>query len=287
MRRPYDCRMSGIPERLLERLDELALVLAERGDALALIALGSVGRDVDRLDDHSDLDFFVITEGAAKQRYLEQIDWLEAVSPVGYSFVNTADGRKVLFSDGLYAEYAIFTVDELGEASFPPGRLVWSRADAPAGLDCVGSRPDPTPYDSPEFQVNEALTNIYVGLHRDARGERLAGSRLIQTHAVDRLLTLLDLTGRRCPTEAGRVRCRARGRGPVLTGGAAAGRDGAGLRAQSRGGSRDSRVARVERRGESCPRRRDSRARVGAAFARRVRRLTSLSCSGDGHPDRG
>lgn len=42
--------------------------------------------------------------------------------------------------------------------------------------------------------MNEALTNLYVGLHRDLRGERLSATRLIQVHAVDRLLTFLELT---------------------------------------------------------------------------------------------
>jgi hypothetical protein len=44
------------------------------------------------------------------------------------------------------------------------------------------------------FQVDEALTNLYVGLGRDARGERLSAARLIQVHAVDRLLDFLELT---------------------------------------------------------------------------------------------
>jgi hypothetical protein len=38
------------------------------------------------------------------------------------------------------------------------------------------------------------VTNLYVGLHRDARGERLSATRLIQHHAVDRLMTFLELT---------------------------------------------------------------------------------------------
>jgi hypothetical protein len=39
------------------------------------------------------------------------------------------------------------------------------------------------------------VTNLYIGLHRELRGERLAAMRLIQVHAVDRLMTYLDLTG--------------------------------------------------------------------------------------------
>jgi hypothetical protein len=183
-----------IPQRLLQRLDDLGAVLARRGDALALIGQGSVGVDLDRLDEHSDMDFFVVVDDGAKQRYLDSIDWLEALAQVEFSFPNSVDGRKVLFVDGLFAEYAVFTLDELRAGSFPPGRLIWARHDAPAGMERWGRVPGPSPYDYPEYHVNEAVTNLYVGLHRDARGERLAATRLIQQHAVDRLLTYLELT---------------------------------------------------------------------------------------------
>jgi hypothetical protein len=186
--------MNDIPRRLMERLDALGAVLAARGDALGLLGLGSVGVDRGRLDEHSDLDFFVIVDDGAKQRYLESIDWLEAVAPVVYSFENTVDGRKVLFADGVYAEYAVFTLDELAAIPYSPGRMVWRRDDAPSGLESHGPAPGPAPVTA-THQLNEALTNLYVGLHRELRGERLAASRLIQVHAVDRLIAFLDLTG--------------------------------------------------------------------------------------------
>jgi hypothetical protein len=185
---------STIPERLLRRLDDIGSILRGRADALALIGLGSVGLDLDRLDEHSDLDFFVVVDEGAKRRYLESIDWLEAASPVVHSFANTVDGRKALFSDGLFAEYAVFEPDELRSIPFPPGRLVWAREDAPSGLERAGRLPDSSSHDDPSYQVDEALTNLYVGLHREARGERLSATRLIQQHAVDRLLTYLELT---------------------------------------------------------------------------------------------
>jgi hypothetical protein len=184
---------SSIPERLVRRLDELGAALARRGDAIALIGLGSVGVDLDRLDDHSDLDFFVIVEDDARQRYLDSIDWLEELSPVAFSFPNTVDGRKALFADGLYAEYAVFTLDGVAACAAPAGRIVWQRADAPAGLAAARGLPPPAPHDSVQWQANEALTNVYVGLHRDARGETLSATRLIQVHAVDRVLTIAGL----------------------------------------------------------------------------------------------
>jgi hypothetical protein len=183
-----------VPQRLLQRLDELGDALAGRGDAVALLGLGSVGQDLERLDEHSDLDFFVVVDDGVKQRYLDSIDWLEQLAPVAFSFENTVDGRKVLFGDGLFAEYAVFTLDELRAASYPPGRIVWQRADAPAGLESAGRVPGASANETVEWQVNEALTNLYVGLQREARGERLSAMRLIQSHAVDRLLMLLELT---------------------------------------------------------------------------------------------
>ena len=184
----------GTPERLLRRLDDLGAVLERRGDALALIGLGSVGVDLERLDDHSDLDFFVVVEDGAKQRYLDAIDWLEELAPVDFSFPNSVDGRKVLFADGLFGEYAVFTLAELRSMSYPQGRLVWRRDGAPDGLERARRTPTAPAHEDAEFQVNEALTNLYVGLHRDARGERLNGARLIQYWAVNRLLHLLELT---------------------------------------------------------------------------------------------
>jgi hypothetical protein len=170
-------------------------VLAQRGDAVALLAVGSVGLDLERLDDHSDLDFFVVVDDdAAKRRYLADIDWLEELAPVVFSFENTVDGRKALFADGLFAEYAVFTLAELRGASYPDPRLVWQRDGAPADIGGPGRVPGPPSNETAQWQVNEALTNLYVGLHRDARGETLSAMRFIQVHAVDRLLTFLDLT---------------------------------------------------------------------------------------------
>jgi hypothetical protein len=181
----------SVPRRLLDRLDRLGAVLARRGDAIALIGLGSVGAELDRLDDHSDLDFFVIVEDAAKRRYIDSIDWLEELCPVSFSFANSVDGRKALFADGLFAEYAVFTLEELARSPFSPGRVVWRRADAPDGLETPPRPLGPGPLHTVEHQVGEALTNLYVGLKRDARGERLSAMRLIQSFAVDRVLTLL------------------------------------------------------------------------------------------------
>jgi hypothetical protein len=180
---------------MLRRLDDLAAHLATRGDVLAVLGLGSAGQEHDRLDEHSDLDFFVVVEDGAQERYIDAIDWLAAPAPVAYSFANERNGRKVLYADGIFCEYAIFTVAELKKLPFTGARIVWARPDAPADLDQAGAPPTkPTPFDTVEFHLNEALTNLYVGLHRELRGEKLTATRFVQSYAVDRVIALARLT---------------------------------------------------------------------------------------------
>lgn len=56
------------PALLLDRLDAIGRALVARPGALGLLGLGSVGRETDRLDAHSDLNFFVIVRAGAKAR---------------------------------------------------------------------------------------------------------------------------------------------------------------------------------------------------------------------------
>ena len=178
----------------LDRLDAIGEHLASRGDVIALLGLGSVGVEHDRLDEHSDLDFFVIVDDGAKPTYIDSIAWLDTVHEVVFSFVNDPNGRKVLFGDGIFVEYAVFTLGELDDIPFTGARVAWARDDAPQDLPARGRRAGTPTIDTIDFHLNEALTNLYVGLHRELRGERLTASRFIQAFAVDRVLALLRLT---------------------------------------------------------------------------------------------
>lgn len=176
------------PQRLLQRLDAIATSLAHSGHGLALIGMGSVGTELDRLDHYSDLDFFAIVEPGSKATFIENLAWLEAVCPIAYAFQNTRDGHKVLFTDGIFAEFAVFVPTELEAIPHDEGRVVWQQD----GFDATAVRapaPQPEPH-PPEFYLGEALTNLYVGLLRLHRGERLSAMRFIQVYAVNNLLEL-------------------------------------------------------------------------------------------------
>lgn len=181
-------------ELLLQRLCDIGKSLERKGGALLLLGVGSVGVETERLDEHSDLDFFVIVEPGRKDRYIDRLDWLEEVHPLAYSFKNTDVGYKVLFEDGIYGEYAIFEERDLENASYPEGRIVWKDPSYRNVAIAKPSKPIPSLKNhSLDFPLNEALTNLYVGLTRYARGERLSATRFVQGYAVDRILSVLHL----------------------------------------------------------------------------------------------
>lgn len=176
--------------RLLRRLEEIAGSLATDGRGLALLGLGSVGVERDRLDRWSDLDFFAVVEPGAKAAMLEDLTWLTAIAPVDHAFRNTPDGYKLLYADGVFCEFAVFEPQELPGIPFTPGHVVWARDDVDRSL-LHPSRPAPAPAPADvAWSTGEALTNLYVGLGRYHRGERLAAARLVQQHAVDRVLEI-------------------------------------------------------------------------------------------------
>lgn len=175
---------------LRQRLDDIGRALAGFDDALALIGLGSVGQELERLDAYSDLDFFVIVRPGAKDRFLENIDWLEAAAPVVFRHRGTGDGLHVLFADGIYAESAVFTVAELGRAAYTPGRIIWKQPWVSDDLATPAAQPQPPRGRTLAKLLGEIQCNLYVGLLRFRRGERQAAAREVQLYAVDRLLQL-------------------------------------------------------------------------------------------------
>jgi hypothetical protein len=204
MRRYDHARKRGDPqdvkpaEHLLGRLDALAAALAARPDALALLALGSVGLETDRIDPWSDLDFFVIVRQGAKAAYVRELDWLAAAHPIDWAFQNTADGYKALMADGVLCEFAVFEPQELPGIPFAPGRWIWRREDeVPAHWATpVPALPQPQ---SADWRVGEALSNLLVGLQRYLRGERVAAMRMVQVYAMDRVMELIDAVEAHAP----------------------------------------------------------------------------------------
>ena len=139
--------------------------------------------------------FFAIVDKGWKQYFIENLSWLSSIHPVAWCFLNTADGYKLLFEDGVFCEFAVFELTELERTAYSEGRFIW-RDESVSELLAVPKRQAEN-VQSEEFLLGELLTNLYVGLCRDKRGEHCSAMRFIQVYAVDRLIMLFDLHSKR------------------------------------------------------------------------------------------
>ncbi len=173
---------------MLALLNDIAVRLSADPDAVALLALGSAGTHQERLDEHSDLDFFVIATD--KYKFLDNLEWLGFVE---WWHRDTPDGCKALVN-GIYCEFAVFLPEELPAIRFEAPRVVWQRDGVALAHENL---PEAAAQD---WLVDEVLSNLYVGLHRWLRGERLSAMRMVQGEALDNLLRLLGADDPFAPT---------------------------------------------------------------------------------------
>lgn len=174
---------------LQARLHAIGVAVAARPDGLALLALGSCA-EPERMDAHSDLDFFVIVAPGRAELWRADLDWLAEPAPIAFAHRNTADGWKVLHDDGVFCEFAVFEPAQLAAIPFAPGQLVWAREGF--GVDMVQPLHLPGAIDR-HWHAREAMTNLLVGLKRLRRGERMAAWQAITGHAMSNALKALDL----------------------------------------------------------------------------------------------
>lgn len=175
-------------QRLLDRLDAIATSLKAESGALALLGLGSVGLDVARADRFSDLDFFAIAEPETARALREDLSWLSSIQPLTFAHRNTADGWKILFEDGIFAEFAVFAPEQLPHIPYQAGRLIWVQSGFDPNLLAPTRSANSVDI---TWAVSEALTCLYVGLGRFWRGERLAAQRMIQGNVLDLVLKIM------------------------------------------------------------------------------------------------
>lgn len=177
---------------LIGRLTDIAETLKHHRHGLGLLALGSAG-DQGRMDCFSDLDFFAIVAPGCKWQFIENLNWLSEICDIAYAFRNSRDGYKLLFSDGVFCEFAVFEPQELGHIPYETGQFIWRDDSLPESL-AAPAQALPTANIDEDFLLGELLTNLYVGLCRYRRGEWCSAMRFVQVYALDRLISLLDIS---------------------------------------------------------------------------------------------
>jgi len=174
-------------ELILKRIDQMKAHFAKDERILCFLGLGSI-YDQSRLDEYSDIDFFLIVKDGTKENLVKDVSFLE-VEKISYSFKNTKDGYKVIYHDDVYLEFAIFEISECNQISFDPGLVIYHQN----GFDLNIIKPTPKEKIDTKInhRINEILTNLYVGLQRHMRGEQANAFIYIQQYAIHHIFYLL------------------------------------------------------------------------------------------------
>jgi len=178
---------TGLRERSLHRMDDIAAFYANQCGVLAVAAFGSNAERA-RFDESSDLDFLVFSEPDAKARLLAEVDALAQLGEIDALRVVYGDAVQLLFADGVLCDFGIVTPDQLSTFPHGAGRFLWQRD----GWDAIDlSASEPARKSARELQ-EDALFHLYVGLLRLQRGEAAAAFEEIQGKAAGCVLSLLQ-----------------------------------------------------------------------------------------------
>ena len=172
-----------------KRFNEIIQLNQHKEEVLAFIGLGSM-HDLTRLDAYSDIDFFILVQSQQdKKIYMEDMSWLD-VHPIIFSYIETRDGLKVMYEDGILLEFAVFTMDELKLIPFQEGTIYYKKPFIEEH-DLKPQLEQSHPFDLNKT-ISNCLSNLYVGLLREHRGEHVAAFLMIQVYATSQLLKILD-----------------------------------------------------------------------------------------------
>lgn len=183
------------PEKYRKYTDELTHRL-ERDDAvLGLVALGSMAEVGALPDQWSDHDFFVIVNTPDRERFKADLSWLPLHDEIVFHFRETEHGLKVFYRNGHLIEFAVFDPDELFLARVNRYRTLFDRADIGERMkkikdDSTGKAAGSIPGD--RWLLGMFLGNIWVGVGRYRRGERLSSHCFVKDFALKHLVTLIE-----------------------------------------------------------------------------------------------
>ena len=176
-------------QRLKETLETLSISAQKSPHTIALVGAGSAGAEISRMDEFSDIDFFLIVEDGYSSDFINDNSWFGNQLPIVFAFRDTEHGNKVFLENGVFLEFAIFTQAELALYGIPGLRTIWCKP----GFELPYFSVTQSTERELSYYVNQALSNLLVGALRLRRGERFAALAMIERYALTNLLTAYRL----------------------------------------------------------------------------------------------
>lgn len=176
-------------QRFADYTRSLVESVATFDDVEGLVLLGSTAA-VERIDEWSDHDFYLVVREGTQERFRTDLSWLPDSEQIAFAVRETEHGLKVVYRSGAVLEFAVASGFEVMTFGGSPYAVVLDRADVAERMAAAPTTPPPTePDDLREFRL--FLSLVLIGVGRARRGEELAGGQLVRTYAAERLLTVL------------------------------------------------------------------------------------------------
>lgn len=173
-----------------------ALLANLRADprVVGLIAAGSMADTDHAPDEYSDHDFWIITEPGAQEAFRTAYAWLPDHERIALAIRETEHGIKILYDFGHLVEYAVFAQEELAVTRLNSHRILLDRGGVAAAVQTVLERTaaeHAAHSANPAYHFGQFITNLWVGVGRHYRGERLSAHKFVRFSALTHLLPLI------------------------------------------------------------------------------------------------
>lgn len=184
-------REASVVARFLHFSTALSASCAARSEVIGLIFVGSAA-DIQRIDQWSDHDFFVITKNGEQEKLRQDLSWLPNFEKVAFSFRETAHGLKVLYLNGAVLEFAIFDCAELASCKVNHHALVFGSPEVAKALSTAAARLSEPTIIAPLVDFRLFLSLLVIGVGRARRGELLTAGIGIRSSALSSLIKVFS-----------------------------------------------------------------------------------------------
>lgn len=176
--------------RFIKYSESLTNSCIQHPKIIGLVLVGSTA-ETERVDEWSDHDFFVITEGGDQESLRRDLSWLPDSESIAFWFRETEHGLKVVYNSGEVLEFAIFDCDELRGCMVNHHRLAYGNEDVKEALTTAKNRLPEVVIGDDLADFRHFLSVLVIQVGRARRGELLTAGQGIRGTAATALLKVL------------------------------------------------------------------------------------------------
>ncbi len=167
------------------RFNQIASRFQQLNEALVLYAPEKTSTNTGILVLHA------VVKNGTKANLITNLNWLSEIQHIAFHYLRVSNGRRIVFSDGVFCEIYLHEPKDLTLDAMPGWHNQWQRPEFQSNLypNTELANID----QNREWLIGELLTSIIIGLRAYSHGERLSAFQSIQQNSLTYLLKLTIL----------------------------------------------------------------------------------------------